>query len=194
MRSVGCTLYSIFDCYVRHIVWSYLSNFNRFQQHSSLLIHNDGDILTSQIYTPQLYFNWQYTKNTATKKNNTPLHHIYISITMIKHFDCALNCLGRVWYIQHWLVPKYVYICVLSITCWLWNWLPGKYLDDMFLCCCLVLFTWRSLSFSWTARCRRSSGDRYLWLWNRRSRLCVCCGVNRTWPPLRFELQPPGSR
>lgn len=53
------------------------------------------------------------------------------------------------------------------------------------------ILTCRSLSFNWMARCRRSSGERYLWLENRRSRFCVCCGVNRTWPP--FRLDPHGG-
>lgn len=50
--------------------------------------------------------------------------------------------------------------------------------------------TCRSLNFSWIANFFRSSGERYLWLLNSCSKCCVCCGVKRTWPPFRLNVQP----
>lgn len=53
------------------------------------------------------------------------------------------------------------------------------------------VFTWRSLSCSWTAKLRRSSGERYLLLRKRFSKIWVCCGVNRTCPPFRLAENNP---
>lgn len=49
------------------------------------------------------------------------------------------------------------------------------------------VLTWRSLKLSSMASFRLSSGERYLWFANLLSKFWVCWGVNRTWPPLRFE-------
>lgn len=49
------------------------------------------------------------------------------------------------------------------------------------------VLTCRSLRLSSMASLRLSSGERYLWFEKRRSKFCVCWGVNLTCPPFRFE-------